>query len=457
MPRGAWHCLARAWHRFHSPPPTSVSCPFPPPDHHLHRHAPPHHRRRDPPGLHRVLREEGRSHLRALEPRRPARRPDAPLHERGDEPVQGRVPRPRQARLHARGEHAEVHPRRRQAQRPRGCRQGHLSPHLLRDAGELVVRRLLQGGVDPLGLRAPDDGVRTRSEPALRDLVRGERRRRPRARPRGEGDLGVAPAEGPCDSRQHEGQLLGDGRDGSMRTLHRDPLRPDRRTQRGEPRELGRSRRPRDLEPRVHPVQPRARPLAQAAAGEARRHRHGPRAARERDPGQAFELRHRPVGAGLRGDPRADGRASLRREARRPHRHRVPRDRRPHPLPDDGAHRRRESVERGPRLRAAPHPAPRGAPWPPDARRARAVPQGPRARGGREPRRRVPRARTRGEARGAARRGGGDPVREDARARARALRRRRGAREGGGAAARSPPTTRSACTTPGASRSTSRR
>ena len=36
-------------------------------------------------------------------------------------------------------EHAEVHPRRRQAQRPRRRRQGHLSPHLLRDARQLVA------------------------------------------------------------------------------------------------------------------------------------------------------------------------------------------------------------------------------------------------------------------------------------------------------------------------------
>jgi hypothetical protein len=35
--------------------------------------------------------------------------------------------------------HPEVHPRRRQAQRPRGRRPRHLPPHVLRDAGQLVA------------------------------------------------------------------------------------------------------------------------------------------------------------------------------------------------------------------------------------------------------------------------------------------------------------------------------
>jgi hypothetical protein len=33
----------------------------------------------------------------------------------------------------------------RQAQRPRRCRQGHLSPHVFRNARQLVLRRLFQG------------------------------------------------------------------------------------------------------------------------------------------------------------------------------------------------------------------------------------------------------------------------------------------------------------------------
>ena len=81
------------------------------------------------------------------------RRPDAALLQRGDEPVQAdlRV----QAAAAARGERAAssaansqkcIRARRRQAQRPRGRRDGHVPPHVLRDARQLVVRRLLQEG-----------------------------------------------------------------------------------------------------------------------------------------------------------------------------------------------------------------------------------------------------------------------------------------------------------------------
>lgn len=41
-----------------------------------------------------------------------------------------------------------------------------------------------------------------------------------------------------------------------MRTLQRDPLRPHRRPGRSAPGEHGRSQRPGDLEPGLHPVQP---------------------------------------------------------------------------------------------------------------------------------------------------------------------------------------------------------
>ena len=61
----------------------------------------------------------------------------------------------------------------------------------------------------------------------------------------------------------------------------------------------------RDLEQRVHGVRPAGRRHAQAAAGAVDRHRHGPRADHRGDPGQALELRHRPVHA----DPRRDRRA----------------------------------------------------------------------------------------------------------------------------------------------------
>ena len=89
----------------------------------------------------------------------PAERPDAALHQRRDGPVQGRLHRPGEARLHARHHLAEVRARRRQAQRPGERRLHRPPPHLLRDAGELLLRRLLQGGRHRLGL-----GVRDQQE-----------------------------------------------------------------------------------------------------------------------------------------------------------------------------------------------------------------------------------------------------------------------------------------------------
>ena len=59
------------------------------------------------------------------------------------------------AALQARRRHAEVHPRRRQALGPRGRGLRRLPPLVLRDARELVLRRLLQGGVARVGLGAP--------------------------------------------------------------------------------------------------------------------------------------------------------------------------------------------------------------------------------------------------------------------------------------------------------------
>ena len=94
----------------------------------------------------------------------PAQRPDAAVHERRHEPVQGRVHRRRAARLQARDDLAEVRARRRQAQRPRRGRQDAAPPHVLRDARQLLVRRLLQGGRDRVRVGAADEGLRHRSE-----------------------------------------------------------------------------------------------------------------------------------------------------------------------------------------------------------------------------------------------------------------------------------------------------
>src|SRR5918993_4166599 len=101
-------------------------------------------RQRHSPHLPRILRQK-RPRDRAVEPARAAQRPDADVRQLGHGAVQERLHRPGEARLRARHDGAEVRARRGQAQRPRECRLHRTPPHLLRDAGQLLVRRLLQG------------------------------------------------------------------------------------------------------------------------------------------------------------------------------------------------------------------------------------------------------------------------------------------------------------------------
>ena len=64
--------------------------------------------------------------------------------------------RPYQPRRHV----AEMRARRRQAQRPRQCRLHGAASHLLRDARQLLVRRLLQGARDRARVESGHQGVR---------------------------------------------------------------------------------------------------------------------------------------------------------------------------------------------------------------------------------------------------------------------------------------------------------
>ena len=147
--------------------------------------------------------------------------------------------------LHAGGEHAEVHPRRRQAQRPRRRRQGHLPPHLLRDARQLVLRRLLQEGSDRLGVGAAHRGLEARQGPAARRPSSRATRRTacpPTTRRRELWTSGPASTRAHISLRQQEGQLLGDGRHRPVRAVHRDPHRPHAGTKRTAPRKIGSTR-----------------------------------------------------------------------------------------------------------------------------------------------------------------------------------------------------------------------
>ena len=77
------------------------------------------------------------------------------------------VPRPREARLHPRHHLAEVHAGQRQAQRPRQRRPVAAPSHLLRDARQLLVRRLLQARGDSVRVGAADEGVEPAGGPAV--------------------------------------------------------------------------------------------------------------------------------------------------------------------------------------------------------------------------------------------------------------------------------------------------
>ena len=163
--------------------------------------------------------------------------------------------------VQARGRHAEVHPRRRQAQRPRRRRQGHLSPHLLRDARQLALRRLLQEGSDRLGVGTADGGVGPRQDRLHATVFEGDNERGPGSRRRGGGAVA---RRRPTSTRRTSTTatrrtILGDGRDRPVRSLHRDPHRPHAGQERRQAGQRRRRRGDRDLEPGLHPVQPRRR------------------------------------------------------------------------------------------------------------------------------------------------------------------------------------------------------
>ncbi len=136
--------------------------------------------RPDPPVVPRFLRLEAARRRAVVVP--DADRPQPAFHERRHEPVRALLPRRPGGPVEARGRHPEMHPRGRQAQRPRGRRFRHLPPHDVRDAGQLVLRRLLQAGLADLGLGAADQGLGHPAEAPLRhDLparqVQGRSRR----------------------------------------------------------------------------------------------------------------------------------------------------------------------------------------------------------------------------------------------------------------------------------------
>jgi hypothetical protein len=306
-------------------------------------------RQRDQVEIPRLFRRE-RPRGGAVVSARAAQRSHADVHQRRHGAIQERLYRFGEAPLFARGHRAKMRARRRQAQRSRQCGLHRAPSHLLRDARQLLVRRLLQGPRHRACLEPDHQRVR----PAGRSADGHHLHRRRRGVRSVEEDRGTAREQDRAHRRLR--QFLADGRPRALRSLLGNLLRP-RATHSRRPARLVRGRgRPlhRDLESRLHAVRAASRRQARRAAEAFDRHRHGARA----DGRGAARHPRRLQDRFIRRDhlPR---RRPDRRRARRSARRIPPRHRRSPAgvvVPD---RRRGAAVERGPRLRAPPHHAPR--------------------------------------------------------------------------------------------------
>ena len=184
--------------------------------------------RGDPASVRRVLRR-ARPHGGSKRQPRAGRRSDAAVHELGDGPVQGRPDR-RGDTVTTRGQSTTsascAWPASTTTSRKSAGRHG---THLLRDARQLELRRLLQARGDPLGLGLPDARPGHPGRPSRGHDVHG---RRGRVVDLARRDRPAARADGPLGRRRQRRrqQLLADGRDRPVRPVQRDPLRPRRST-----------------------------------------------------------------------------------------------------------------------------------------------------------------------------------------------------------------------------------
>ena len=190
----------------------------------------------------------------------------------------------------------EVLPHARHRQR----RQHRAAPDVLRDARQLLDRRLLQAG----RRRVRAGSCRSRASASTRGHLdhglRGRRGARPR--PRRGGDRGVARrsasrASGSscCPRSENFWQAGPTGPCGPCSELYLD--RGLEWGERGRPARRRERALPRVLEPRVHAVRPGPGRDAHAAAGAEHRHRPGPQPHGADPAGRADDLRDRPVRA----------------------------------------------------------------------------------------------------------------------------------------------------------------
>ena len=319
-----------------------------------------------------------------------------------------------QALLHgaggAAGPAADLDPEVLPHHRRRGRRR-RVAPHLLRDAGQLLRRRLLQARGGGVGLGVHDGASRDPARAALGDGL--HRRRRGLRALAGAGD--PRGADPPLQRRAGELLVLRRGR--ALRPLLGAPLRLGRerglrgvRPSRVPPRRRLRAL-PRGLEPGLHDLLPgrgrgedaapraehRHRRRAGARGRGARRRAHGLRDRRAPGPASGGGAPHRPA---LRAGGRSGGGAG------------APRHRRARPRRGLPGRRRGAAGERGARLRAAPHDPPRHllrTHHRPGGRALRAA----RGARDRDRARRLPRSRRAGERHPAHRAGGGGALPRD--------------------------------------------
>ena len=184
--------------------------------------------RRDPRAVPELLRG-ARPQAPAVRVADPAQRPLDAAHQRGHAPAQAVLHRPRDAAAHPPDLVPEVLPH---ARHRRG-RHHQAPPDLLRDARQLLDRRLLQAGRgrDGVGVLAQAPRLRPRAD--LDHDLRGRRRARPRPRRGGDRGVAVGRRAARADRRAAAlGELLAGRRDRPVRPVLGALLRPRARVRR---------------------------------------------------------------------------------------------------------------------------------------------------------------------------------------------------------------------------------
>ena len=199
--------------------------------------------------------------------------PSALFTVAGMHPAEALLPGGRAAAASARDDLPEDLPHRRH----RDHRHDHPAPDVLRDAGQLLVRRLLQARGGAVRLGALARGLRLPGRGHLDHRVRRRRRARPRSRPGGDRGLAGDRRAARADRRVPAlGELLADRPDRSVRAVLGAVPRPRSRVRQARrPSRRGQRALPGVLEPGVHAVRPEPGRRADAAAGQEHRHRPG--------------------------------------------------------------------------------------------------------------------------------------------------------------------------------------